>query len=129
VPADADATIAALRAMKVRIDVACKESVMKVGLAVQRAGMAHTKVVSGTLRRSWRTEPIDGGDGVYGARVGPTTVYARRQELGFMPPLRDSLGRSFPTAYGWPYVRPARDEVVPQAQAIVTAAIARAIGG
>jgi hypothetical protein len=127
-PAEAGDTIAALRAMRVRIGVACEESAMKVGLAFQRAGMAHTKVVLGTLRRSWRTEPVKGGDGVYGARVGPTTVYARRQELGFMPPLRDSLGRSFPTAYGWPYVRPAYAEAKPLARPIVVRALTEAIG-
>jgi len=112
VPADDSELQAALSAMRARIHLASKVIATKGGLVIQQVGMKHTKVVSGTLRRSWRTEPLDSG-GVYGARVGPTTVYARRQELGFLPPLKDSLGRSFPTAYGWPYVKPSLDEARP----------------
>ena len=112
-PADDSELQAALSAMVARIHVASKVIATKGALVVQQVGMKHTKVVSGTLRRSWKTEPLDTGGGVYGARVGPSVVYARRQELGFMPPLRDSLGRSFPHAYGWPYVKPALDDARP----------------
>ena len=111
-PADDSEFQAAMSAMIGRVHVASKAIATKGGLVIQQVGMKHTKVVSGTLRRSWRTEPLDSG-GVYGARVGPTTVYARRQELGFLPPLRDSLGRSFPHAYGHPYVKPALTDARP----------------
>jgi len=110
----ADETIAALDALIARLSVAGAASVTTAGLAIQRVGMSKTRVKSGTLRRSWRTEKLPTGGGVFAARVGPTTVYARRQELGFLPPLKDSLGRTFPNDRGHPYVRPAFVEVLPQ---------------
>jgi Bacteriophage HK97-gp10, putative tail-component len=111
VPVDADDTIAALTAMMGRVRVASRTIVAKSALELQRVGMAHTHVRSGTLRRSWRIEPFGEG-GMYGARVGPTTVYARRQELGFKGP--DKLGRVFKNDPGWPYVKPTFVQVAPQ---------------
>ena len=137
---DADNTIAGLRALKARLGVAGKTAVTKSALAVQHAGMSKTRVRSGTLRRSWRTEAVEAGEGVFGARVGPTVVYARRQELGFVG--ADSLGRVYdepqhigsPGAYGSkqrrnPYVKPALVETLPQIRMIVRRTYADAVRG
>lgn len=120
---------AALDALLARVDAAAPAIAMKAGLAIQAEGMALTHVQTGTLRRSWRTEYTGGGDGVYSARVGPTTVYARRQELGFLPPLTDTLGRQFPHAVGWPYVRPAIETSLPRVAAVVRDGFAAVVGG
>lgn len=115
---------AALDAMISRVSVASRVISVKGGAIIQRAGMAHTRVRSGTLRRSWRTEQLGGTGGVFTTRVGPTMVYARRQELGFVG--ADSLGRVYnepqhigsPGAYGSkrrrnPYVKPGVVEATP----------------
>ena len=91
--ADVEGTLDGLAALAARFNTAARQIAGKAALIVQREGMARTHVRTGTLRRSWHVEGPEGGGGLYTARVGPTTVYARRQELGFMPPLRDSLGR------------------------------------
>lgn len=121
-PADAEATRAALEALAARIRAAGHDVVAQGALALVGAGMAHTKVVEGTLRRSWRAE-IQGTT----AEVGPTTVYARRQELGFHGP--DSLGRVFTHDPGWPYVRPAYEATTPKIRSLALTRLAEAIGG
>ena len=113
---------AALTQMMERIAVASSAAVKTAALAVQAAGMKHTKVVSGSLRRSWRTE----SQGPYAAFVGPTMIYARRIELGFEGP--DSLGRVYHQAPK-PYVRPAYDETFPQIRPFFVTSIAAAIRG
>lgn len=70
-------------------------------------------VVTGTLRRSIRHDPI-APDGLTGAftLVGPSVVYARRVELGFTG--TDSKGRRYsqpPHAYFAPGVRDKQDEM------------------
>lgn len=117
---------AALDAMIGRVSSASRVIAAKGSAIMQRAGMAHTKVVSGTLRRSWRTE-LFGTDGVFAARVGPTTVYARRQELGFKGP--DSLGRIFHHDPGWPYVKPAMREATPLVGVLARESYAAALRG
>lgn len=121
---EADPTIAALRAIMVRVNAACEAAVAKSALAVQQAGMGKTKVRSGTLRRSWRMELLPSEGGVYAARVGPTTVYARRIELGFQGP--DSLGRVY-NQQPSPYVKPARDETLPAIMGFVEAELRKAL--
>ena len=104
---------AAISAMMDRIRAASPKIAVAGGQLIQRAGMKKTHVGKrngGTLRRSWKTEAVE-VDGMAGARVGPTTVYARRQELGFKGP--DSLGRIFHNDPGWPYVKPAYEESKP----------------
>ncbi|MGD0211122.1 MAG: hypothetical protein ABSC14_09110 [Desulfomonilia bacterium] len=97
--------------------------------ALMAAGMARTHVISGTLLRSWKMDPVQQGPDLYEWWVGPTVVYARRQELGFLPPHKDSLGREFPTAYGWPYVRPAYVETLPKIRTFINNAYRGAILG
>ena len=121
-PVDSAATQAAITQMMERIAVASSAAVKTAALAVQAAGMKHTKVVSGSLRRSWRTE----SQGPYAAFVGPTMIYARRIELGFEGP--DSLGRVYHQAPK-PYVRPAYDETFPQIRPFFVTSIAAAIRG
>ena len=111
---------AALTQMMERIAVASSAAVKTAALAVQAAGMKRTKVVSGSLRRSWRTE----SQGPYAAFVGPTMIYARRVELGFFGP--DSLGRVYKQPPR-PYVRPAYDEMLPKIRPFFISAISAAI--
>lgn len=120
-PTEAGDTLAALDALIERVRAAGPEVVGKGALAIQAAGMARTHVRSGTLRRSWHVE-VDGNV----AQVGPTTVYARRQELGFHG--ADALGRVYDET-GWPYVRPAFDETAPRLNDFAVAKLTEAIGG
>ena len=126
-PVDVSATLAGLDALTARINEASETIAGRAALIVQRAGMAATHVRTGTLRRSWTVVGPEGSGGAYSAQVGPTMVYARRQELGFQPPLRDSLGRSFPNDYGRPYVQPsalaARSGIEQMAISVVTEAV------
>jgi Bacteriophage HK97-gp10, putative tail-component len=122
VPADVDDTKAALDALLGRIRAAGHDVVAQGAAALAGAGMARTHVRSGTLRRSWRAE-VQG----LTAEVGPTTVYARRQELGFHGP--DSLGRIFTHDPGWPYVRPTFEATGPKIRALAVSRLAEAIGG
>lgn len=67
-------------------------------------GRPGPNVVTGTLRRSevvTSVEPI--GPGTYEARIGPTAIYGRRIELGFVG--TDSLGRVY-NQPAYPYVKP-----------------------
>lgn len=118
---------AAMDALIARVNVASRGIAVKGSAIIQRVGMKHTKVVSGTLRRSWRTQQVGGTGGVFAARVGPTTVYARRQELGFKGP--DSLGRIFHHDPGWPYVKPAIEESTPMVGVLARASWAAALRG
>ena len=119
-PVDSAATQAAITQMMERIAVASSAAVKTAALAVQAAGMKYTKVVSGSLRRSWRTE----SQGPYAAFVGPTMIYARRVELGFSGP--DSLGRVYKQPPR-PYVRPAYTETLPKIRPFFISAISAAI--
>jgi hypothetical protein len=116
---------AALDALMGRLNLASKAIVVKGALAMQTAGMGKTRVVSGTLRRSWHTEEIGAG-AIYSARVGPTAIYARRIELGFRG--TDSIGRHYNQAPK-PYVKPAYTEALPKVEAYALAAFAAAIRG
>jgi HK97 gp10 family phage protein len=91
----------ALDAMVARVEAATvRMSALAAGI-VQAAAQRNAPVVTGTLRRSITMDPE--GDAVY--RVGPTVIYGRRIELGFMNK-RDSLGRLF-HQQPHPYLRPA----------------------
>ena len=121
-PVDDTGALAAIEAMAARVSAACDIIVAKSALAVQTTGMGLTQVQSGTLRRSWHIETLG-----HTARVGPTTVYARRQELGFQG--ADSLGRVYVNDPGWPYVKPAFDATLPLIQTYAVTTVAEAIGG
>ena len=113
---------AAVDALIARVHAAGAVAVKKATLAIQAAGMANTKVVSGSNRRSWRMEEA----GPFAAFTGPTMVYSRRLELGFKGP--DSLGRVYNQAPN-PYVRPAYDSMLPQVRPFFIAAISGALRG
>lgn len=119
-PVDDAAFQAALTQMMERIAVASGAAVKTAALAVQAAGMRHTPVKSGTLRRSWRTESA----GPYEVFVGPTMIYARRIELGYKGP--DSLGRVYNQAPK-PYVRPTYDEMLSKIRPFFISAISAAL--
>lgn len=121
-----DETVAALGALIARMAAAGPIAMRQSVLAMQASGMAHSPVKKGTLRRSWKTEMVSSGLGVYAARVGPTVVYARRIELGFKG--TDSAGRTYDQAPA-PYVRPAYDETVPKIAAFIRAQFTKAITG
>jgi hypothetical protein len=129
VPVDDSNFQAAMDALAARVSAAGPGLVVKAAGVIDRAGMARTKVVTGSLRRSWRITGPETDGMTASAQVGPTMVYARRQELGFLPPLKDSLGRSFPNDPGWPYVRPAFDESEPMVLSLFRSGIADAIRG
>lgn len=103
--------------MVARVAVAGAVISKRGALIVQRAaqGKLHEGygVVSGTMRRSVHTEgPTPRGVGVFGTRVGPSVIYARRFELGYTGP--DSLGRVFaqtPRPFMAPAVRESRLKV------------------
>lgn len=70
---------------------------------VRNAAIPKAAFLTGTLRRSIRTEVVDRTSVV----VGSDVPYARRQELGFEGP--DKLGRVYHQGPR-PYLRPAADE-------------------
>jgi len=120
-PVDDAAAQAALDALIARVAASGAIIAKGAALIVQRVGMQHTRVRSGTLRRSWRTAAE--GPAVF---VGPTTVYARRIELGFKG--RDKLGRKYNQGPK-PYVKPAFDEARPVVQAYAVKTVVQAITG
>jgi len=111
---------AALDALMLRVSAASAAAVKTAALAIQAAGMANTKVVSGTNRRSWRTESA----GPYAAFVGPTMIYSRRLELGFEG--ADSLGRVYHQAPK-PYVRPTYESMLPKIRPFFVTSISAAL--
>ena len=100
---------AAISAMMDRIRAASPKIAVACGQLIQRAGMKKTHVRSGTLRRSWKTEAVE-VERMAGARVGPTTVYARRQELASKA---RTVRRIFHNDPGWPSLKPAYEESKP----------------
>lgn len=80
-------------------------------------------IVTGTLRRSITHDRISRtGPYSYGTRVGPTTIYARRVELGGT----DSRGR---TTRPFPYFEPAVRAAQAEFAGLVTAEWARFVHG
>ena len=130
-PVDDRATKLALDAMVVRVSAA-SAVISKRGALLVRSlaqGKLHEGygVVSGTMRRSVHTEgPTARGAGVFGTRVGPSKIYSRRFELGFVGP--DSLGRVFPD-HPRPFMRPAVTEARPRIEALAASQWRKAIRG
>lgn len=103
---------AAITRMVTEAEAAAKSTVTKSAALVEKAakqnfegthkrGEPHQggdkpNVVTGTLRRSIRHEPVRKlGVGTFGTTVGPATIYGRRVELGFAG------------SQGYPYFGPA----------------------
>jgi len=99
-----------LEALKLRMLAATEQAVADGAHLIQAAAMKHAagrpgpNAVSGTLRRSIHVEGPTGEEGTYTARIGPSAIYARRIELGFMN-MRDSLGRLYHQP-PYPYMAP-----------------------
>lgn len=105
---------AALRQMISDADAATKGAVAEAAHLVEAkakanaAGRPGPRVVSGDLRRSIHVDgPIREGTLGYSAQVGPSVIYARRIELGFVG--TDSIGRHY-NQQPYPYLRPGFDE-------------------
>ncbi len=89
-------------------------------------GGSKPNVVTGTLRRSIHSEPVEQlSVGRYQAKVGPSVIYGRRIELGFRG--SDSLGRNYRQP-PYPYFGPAVEAAQPLLDGIFTRAWARALG-
>lgn len=120
-PVDDSATKAALKMLAVKVKTAATQIVTE-GVGIMKAeGMQRTPVKSGTLRRSWHSELR----GENFAQIGPTMIYARRIELGFVGP--DKLGRVY-NQQGKPYVRPAYEAALPRIQKRAKTIIENKIG-
>lgn len=132
---------AALDKLMVRAEAAAIEAVTTGGALIERnaklnfegnhaKGEPHVggdkpNVVTGTLRRSIHSEPVQKiGLGSYQVKVGPSVLYGRRVELGFTG--TDSLGRSF-NQRAYPYFTPAFEAALPELDGIFTRAWARAV--
>jgi hypothetical protein len=84
------ACLTGLDALAVRLDGACKQAVKDVAEMYQDVARVNTPVGTpgnttappGTLAASIVIDGPSGGDGVYYAQLGPTTVYGRQRELG-----------------------------------------------
>lgn len=118
-PVDDAGTLAALDALIAKIGAAGAVAVKGAALIVQRQGMENSPVLSGTLRRSWKSS----SEGLT-AFTGPTVIYARRIELGFRG--TDSAGRTYNQAPN-PYVKPARDQSMPAVRAFIGQTLADAM--
>lgn len=91
------------------------------------SGRPGPEVVTGTLRRSIKHDPISPW-GVYGwqTQIGPTVIYARRIELGFAG--TDALGRHY-NQPPYPYFGPAWREAMRTMPTIFALHMRRAIAG
>lgn len=114
----------ALTRLVAAADAAARENVVKGAAALEAAakrnfqgshprGQPHVggdrpNVVTGTLRRSITHDPVRRAFGGYATRVGPSTVYARRVELGW--PNSDGT-RGHQRTRPFPYFTPAYDQV------------------
>jgi hypothetical protein len=109
-----DAVLARVERVAAQADVAAKAIVTQSAAVVEAAAKSgsHKKgephvggdkpnIVTGTLRRSIRTDPVTrSGIAEYSTKVAPRVIYARRVELGYQgsrgyayfgPAVRDSM--------------------------------------
>lgn len=117
---------AALAAMVARVQAGALKAAADAGHLVEAATKARAPVRSGTLRRSVRSwvSREDLGEAAYS--VAPTTVYARRIELGFHGP--DSLGRVYHQG-PHPYLKPAVHASLPGIARVIQTRMIAAIRG
>lgn len=141
-----DEVAAALKTMAARVETATGEAVMvgqaliegraraelsrsshQIGTPTPSAPGQPPSLITGVLRSSFRvTGPTPAGAGRWTSVMGPTTVYARIQELGGV------TGRGHHTVLPpRPYLRPAYDALVHSdaLRGVFTRAWARAITG
>lgn len=85
---------------------ALRAGVTSAALLVENDARPLAPYLTGTLRRSIRTELMQESETKMIAHVGSSEPYARRMELGFVG--TDSLGRRYNQAPR-PYLRPALD--------------------
>jgi hypothetical protein len=118
----------ALTGIGVAVEAAAAQAVTEAAHYIERGAKQRAPVRTGTLRRSITVfGPNRLAAGVYEAFVGPTAVYGRRVELGFVG--SDSLGRRFNQA-GHPYLGPAVEEAhAGPIHAIFAARMGAATGG
>ena len=118
--------MSAVEGMVERIDALTRGAVAAGAHLIEAAGKKETPVDTGTLRRSWFVEgPIGLGLGSYLARIGPTTAYARRVDLGFSG--SDSMGRTYHQPPN-PYAERGYKAAMPAVNALFRDAWATAIG-
>jgi len=110
-----------------RVAVAEAAALLEKTAKQNASGRPGPNVVTGTLRRSIRTAPIEPW-GIRGwqTNVSPTVVYGRRVELGFRG--ADSLGRHY-NQPGYPYMGPAIRSTKSAIRAIYIAHMRSAVGG
>jgi hypothetical protein len=116
--------VAALDRASARASSAARSATVEIASEIEKAtkerasGRPGPEVVTGTLRRSIRHDPVTPwGVGGWQTQIGPTAVYGRRIELGFAGP--DSLGRHFDPSKKYPYFEPGFRSVVPRIPAIM----------
>ena len=102
---------AALDRVATRTQVETRAAIAEMAAELEKkakenaSGRPGPNVVTGTLRRSIKHDPITPwGLGGWQTKVGPTVIYGRRVELGFHG--ADSIGRRY-NAPGYPYFEPA----------------------
>lgn len=126
-----DELAAALDSLALKVETATEAAIKLGGEAVrasiigQMNGRPGPNVITGALRRSVMVgTPTQEGPGVWSLTVAPTTVYARRIELGF--DAADSLGRVY-HQLPYPYVKPGVTQVVDKLGGVLFAAWSTAL--
>lgn len=122
---------AALDAMVARVEAAAARTAVDSALIVQAesqrvASSGIFEHPTGTTKRSVHTEPGVTGTGAYSAKVGPSTVYSRRLELGFDG--SDVLGRVY-HQQPRPFMAPGRRAAIPAIDRLARRRVVEAIRG
>ena len=91
------------------VNVGAREAVKEAAAKLERTAKQNAPVVTGTLRRGIKTNPIRPFGHGWQTEVGPTIIYSRRVELGFNG--ADSAGRIY-AQRGHAYFTPAYERVV-----------------
>ena len=82
-PVDVSRTVAALDELQAAIQLATREAVADAAEQIQRGARERVAKLSGELAASIRIEgPLPAGPSMWSAKIGPTTVYGRIQEIG-----------------------------------------------
>jgi hypothetical protein len=131
---DVSGFMASMDALIASVDTATGRAVTLGAQVIEKTskesfGPAHSKgtpkssdkaqSVTGTLRRSIHMTGVSSlGGGTWRAQVAPSTVYARRVELGFHG--ADSIGRHFDQS-AYPFMRPGLDKARDELPAIFEA--------